>query len=126
MPYHIVRQEISTLNVDAVIHFTNNLLQVDDSESKAICKATDAAVITPGSQLPAKHIIHIAYPTYADDLNQAAAQLRACYLNGLSLAAENHCLSVALPLFTDCVPGYPDNLILHAATTAISHFLKNV
>ncbi|MGI6543204.1 MAG: macro domain-containing protein [Limnochordia bacterium] len=124
MPYHIVRQEISTLNVDAVIHFTNNLLQVDDSESKAICKATDAAVITPGSQLPAKHIIHIAYPTYADDLNQAAAQLRACYLNGLSLAAENHCLSVALPLFTDCVPGYPDNLILHAATTAISHFLK--
>jgi hypothetical protein len=53
MPYHIVRQEISTLNVDAVIHFTNNLLQVDDSESKAICKATDAAVITPGSQLPA-------------------------------------------------------------------------
>jgi O-acetyl-ADP-ribose deacetylase (regulator of RNase III) len=143
MPFTIVRQDITKMDVDAVVNAANTALQMGGGVCGAIFKAAGAwelktacdrlapihtgeAVITPGFGLKAQYIIHTAGPIYPHwNKEQAEALLRSCYLNSLNLAVENGCESIAFPLISSGSYGYPKQEALAVATSTIVDWLKN-
>lgn len=143
MPFAIIRNDITKMKVDAIVNAVNTLLQMGGGVCGAIFKAagesnlqaacnklgpikTGEAVITGGFDLPAKHIIHTAGPIYRDGKHGEADLLRACYINSLVLAQENGCESIAFPLISSGIYGYPRDEALAIATSSIASFiLKN-
>lgn len=141
MPFTIVRQDITKMKVDAIVNAANTALQMGGgvcgaifqaagaTELKAACNKlapiqTGEAVITPGFQLTAKHIIHTAGPVYTDGKHGEEGLLRACYINSLKRAWENGCKSIAFPLISSGIYGYPKAEALRVATAAIQSFLN--
>lgn len=140
MPFTIVRQDITNVKVDAIVNAANTQLQMGGGVSGAIFKAAGAselqaacdklapiqtgeAVITPGFQLPAKYVIHAAGPIYRDGKHGEEGLLRSCYINSLKRAVENSCESIAFPLISSGIYGYPKAEALRVATSAIQSFL---
>lgn len=142
MPFNIIRQDITKMEVDAIVNAANTDLAMGGGVCGAIFKAagtsdmkeacdklspikTGDAVITPGFKLPAKYVIHTAGPVYRDGKSGEAKQLRSCYLNSLKRAVENKCESVAFPLISSGIYGYPKEEALSVATKAIQDFLAD-
>lgn len=141
MPFTIVRQDLTKMKVDAIVNAANTNLQMGGGVCGAIFKGAGAAqlqsacnklapiktgeaVITPGFDLPAKYIIHTAGPVYRDwNKDQNKRLLRAAYMNSLKIAVENSCESIAFPLISSGIYGYPKDEALQVATLAIQDFL---
>lgn len=141
MPFTIIRQDITKMQVDAIVNAANTDLLMGGGVCGAIFRAagerelqaacdllspiqTGEAVITPGFSLPAKFVIHTAGPVYQkQNAKQSEALLYAAYGNSLRLAKENGCESIAFPLISSGIYGYPKDEALHVATRAISDFL---
>lgn len=141
MPFTIVRQDITKMKVDAIVNAANTMLQMGGGVCGAIFRAagedklsaactklapiqTGEAVITPGFLLPAKYIIHTSGPIYRDGRNGEEEQLRSCYRSSLRRAVENGCESIAFPLISSGIYGYPRDKALQAATGIIHEFLN--
>lgn len=143
MPFTIVRQDITKLKVDAIVNAANTDLAMGGGVCGAIFKAAGAlelqaacdklapiktgeAVITPGFGLRAKFIIHASGPVYSlRNKEQNEQLLRAAYTNSLKRAVENNCISIAFPLISSGIYGYPKDEALQVATSAIQDFLKD-
>ncbi|GHV39772.1 hypothetical protein FACS1894187_20120 [Synergistales bacterium] len=142
MPFAIVRNDITKMKVGAVVNAANTGLQMGGGVCGAIFKAAGArelqaacdalspiktgeAVITGGFKMSAKFVIHAAGPVYRDGKSGEEALLRSCYKNSLKLAVENDCESIAFPLISSGIYGYPKEEALHVATTAIDEFLSD-
>lgn len=143
MPFEIIRNDITKMRVDAIVNAANTSLQMGGGVCGAVFKAAGAeklenacnelgviktgqAVITDGFDLPAKYIIHTAGPVYRDGKHGEEELLRSCYLNSLMLAQENGCESIAFPLISSGIYGYPRDEALAIATSSITRFiLKN-
>ena len=141
MPFTIVRQDITKMNVDAVVNAANTELLMGGGVCGAIFKAAGAkelqdacdkkspihtgeAVITPAFKLPAKYVIHAAGPVYShNDREKSAELLASAYMNSLRLAVENKCKSIAFPLISSGIYGYPKDEALQVATVAITEFI---
>ena len=142
MPFFIVSEDITEMDVDAVVNAANTELRMGGGVCGAIFHAagkeqmeeacarlrpvnTGEAVITPGFNLPARYVIHTPGPIYRKDREAACQrQLRASYRNALSLAAENHCESIAFPLISSGAYGYPKEDALQVAVSAIRESLE--
>ena len=124
MPFTIVRQDITKMKVDAIVNAANTALQMGGGVCGDIFKASGEselqiacdklapikpgdAVITPGFGLPAKYVVHTAGPVYRGGKNGEEEQLRLCYINSLKRAIENKCQSIAFPLISSGIYGYP-------------------
>ena len=131
VPFSIIRHDITKLKVDAVVNAANTTLEKNGVFNAAgACEPlapikTGEAVITPGFNLPTKFIIHTAAPVYHDGNRGEEKLLRACYINSLKLATENQCESVAFPLISSGILGYPEEKALRVATTAICDYIYN-
>ena len=142
MPFTIVRNDITKLEVDAIVNAANTELLMGGGVCGAIFSAAGAdklqaacdklapiktgeAVITEGFDLPAKYVIHTAGPVYHGGNQGEEALLRACYTNSLKLAAENDCESIAFPLISSGIFGYPKDEAVRVATTAIIEFITS-
>jgi len=140
MPLTIVRNDITKMQVDAIVNAANTALQMGGGVCGAIFKAagaeklqaacdplapiqTGTAVITPGFYLPAKYVIHTAGPVYRDGKHGEETQLRSCYANSLDLARENGCESISFPLISSGIYGYPKDEAFAVATSAIDTWL---
>ena len=140
MPFTIVRQDITKMKVDAIVNAANTDLKMGGGVCGAIFKVAGAselqaacdklapiqtgdAVITPGFDLPARLVVHTAGPVYRGGKSGEEEQLRSCYLNSLKRAVENKCESIAFPLISSGIYGYPKDAALRVATTAIQDFL---
>lgn len=141
MPFTIVRQDITKMNVDAIVNAANTGLQMGGGVCGAIFRAAGAdklqracdrlapirtgeAVITPGFGLSAKYIIHTAGPIYRHwSREENALLLQSSYRNSLLLAAEYECESIAFPLISSGIYGCPKDEALQAATEAVTDFL---
>jgi O-acetyl-ADP-ribose deacetylase (regulator of RNase III) len=143
MPFTIVQSDITKMRVDAIVNAANTALQMGGGvcgaifwaagarELQAECDAiggceTGKAVITKGYALPAKYVIHTPGPVYAGGGHGEAEALRSCYASSLELAKENACASIAFPLISSGIFGYPKREALHVATQAIRSFLHAV
>lgn len=142
MPFTIVRQDLTKMKVDAIVNAANTELQMGGGVCGAIFKAAGAselqtackklapiqtgdAVITPGFGLHAKFVVHTAGPVYRGGKNGEEEQLRLCYINSLKRAVENKCESIAFPLISSGIYGYPKDEALRVATGAIQDFLSD-
>lgn len=140
MPFTIIRNDITKMQTDAIVNAANTELQMGGGVCGAIFKAagvkelqaacnklspiqTGEAVITPGFALSAKHIVHTAGPVYRDGQHGEADLLRACYINSLTVAAENGCESITFPLISSGIFGYPKKNALQVATQAIQDYV---
>lgn len=143
MSFNIVRQDITKMKVDAIVNAANTNLAMGGGVCGAIFKAAGAAqlksaceklspintgeaVITPGFALQANYIIHTAGPVYSHfNPKESEKLLRLAYLNSLKLAYDNKCESIAFPLISSGIYGYPKEEALQVATSAIKDFLEN-
>jgi len=130
------------MRVDAIVNAANTDLLMGGGVCGAIFSAagadklqeacnklapirTGGAVITKGFALQARHIIHAAGPVYRDGASGEETLLRSCYTASLDLAAKNGCKSIAFPLISSGIYGYPKDEALSVATSAIGGWLKH-
>ncbi|MEZ7872998.1 MAG: macro domain-containing protein [Eubacteriales bacterium] len=143
MPFIIVRQDITKIKADAIVNAANTDLREGGGVCGAIFRAAGAdllrgacealapiqpgeAVITPGFGLRAKYIIHAAGPVYQKSHREQSEQLlRAAYASALKRAVEHRCESVAFPLISSGIYGYPKDEALRVASSAIQGFLDD-
>jgi O-acetyl-ADP-ribose deacetylase (regulator of RNase III) len=140
MTMEIIRNDLTKMDVDAIVNASNTELRMGGGVSGAIFAASGAealkaecegiggcgvgeAVITSGFGLPAKFIIHTAGPIWRGGGFQEEELLRSCYRNALNLALKNGCRSVAFPLIASGIYGYPKDKALQSAISAIGGFL---
>lgn len=141
MPLTLLNQDITRMSTDAIVNAANVDLAMGGgvcgaifhaagaAELQAACDplapiSTGEAVITPGFRLPARYVIHTAGPVYRRiHADHCREQLRSCYLNSLALAEKNGCKSIAFPLISAGIYGYPREEAIQVAEESIRDFL---
>lgn len=119
----LVRGDITTQNVDAIVNAANEALRGGGGVDGAIHRAagsellgecvsigrcpTGQSRITRGYLLAAKHVIHTVGPVWKGGDAGEPDALASCYRTSLELARSNGCLSVAYPAISCGVYGYP-------------------
>lgn len=140
MPFKIVRNDITKMNVDAIVNTANEAPIYSSGTDTAVYKAAGEeellkvrreigflqegeVAITHGFKLPAKYIIHAVSPRFRDGESGEEGKLRSCYKKSLALAKENDCKSIAFPLISTGSFGYPKEEGMRIAVDEINAFL---
>ena len=141
MPLEIVRTDITSMTVDAIVNSANPRPVVGGGVDRAIHIkagaellaarqtigniATGKAFLTPAFRLSAKYVIHTVGPVWQDGEHGERDLLTSCYMNSLQLAADHGCESIAFPLISAGVFGCPAEIAIATATQAIRDFLHD-
>ncbi len=136
----VVKRDITKMNVDCIVNAANSGLQAGGGVCGAIFAAagyrrlqkacdeiggcpTGSAVITPGFDLKAKYIIHAVGPVWQGGNNGEPEALYNCYRKSLQLAEENGCTSIAFPLISSGIYGYPKEEAWEKAIQSCSDYM---
>ena len=137
----VIKKGITSFSTDAVVNAANAQLQAGggvcgaifrDAGSDELTVACDAighcptgsAVITPGFKLKAKYIIHAVGPVWKGGDSGEPKQLYDCYKKSLELARNNNCHSIAFPLISSGIFGYPKDKAWRKALQACLDFIS--
>ena len=139
MPFEIVRNDITNMEVDTIVNAANPRPIIGYGVDSGVHKkagdqllvarkkigdiAFGEAAITPAFNLSAKYVIHAVSPIWQDGKKNEAQLLENCYVNSLQLALEHKCESIAFPLLSAGNHGFPKDLALQTAINVFSKFL---
>ncbi|MGV3528467.1 MAG: O-acetyl-ADP-ribose deacetylase [Flavisolibacter sp.] len=140
----ILKADITTLAVDAIVNAANSSLMGGGGVDGAIHRAggpdileacnkivatqggcaTGHAVITTAGRMPARYVIHTVGPVWRGGNNSEAELLANCYFNSLQLAVDNGCKTIAFPNISTGVYGFPKKQAAEIAVSSVREFLK--
>ena len=139
MPLQIIRQDITKMRVDAIVNTTNEEMigysgvdlaihtiagaELDAECAKLAPLGLGQAKLSGAYGLPCKYVIHTSGPVWRGGLVGESIILRSCYIESLKLAVKTGCRSVAFPLISSGVYGYPKDQVLKFAIQTITEFL---
>ncbi len=141
----LIQGDITTADVDAVVNAANSRLAggggVDGAIHRACgpqlleaCQVIVAkqgnlppgqAVITPGFNMRAPHVIHTVGPIWRGGNADEESILHSAYTSCIRLAQDNGLQSMAFPAISCGVYGFPVNLAATIALPAMRHGLEN-
>jgi O-acetyl-ADP-ribose deacetylase len=135
----LVRGDITQQATDAVVNAANTTLlggggvdgaihRAGGAKILAECRklrgcATGDAKITPGGDLPAKHVIHTVGPVYRDGRHGESDLLASAYRRSLEVATENGLASVAFPAISTGAYGFPIDRAARVALATVRDYL---
>ena len=142
MPLSIVRDDITHVRADALVNAANEQLRQGGGVCGALFEAAGArrlqracdkighcdtgkAVATPAFALPARYVIHAVGPIWHGGTQGERALLASCYRTSLELADSLKCRSIAFPLISAGIYGYPPREALAVAQEEIRSFLAD-
>ena len=142
MPFQILHNDITNMETDAIVNAANSKLlegggvcgeifsKAGRDELQKECTllapcAVGHAVITKGYNLKSKYIIHAVGPIYKDGNSNEETYLKSAYENSLKLAKDYNLKSIAFPLISAGIYGYPKKEALDIAILTIKEFLKD-
>lgn len=139
MPFQIVRNDITRMQVDAIVNTANPRPVIGSGCDAGIHKKAGPQLLearkqignigvgqvaaTPAFGLDAQYVFHAVGPVWQDGLHGEAALLQSCYENALKLALVHNCESIAFPLMATGNYGFPKPLALQIALKVFSRFL---
>lgn len=140
MPFKIIRNDITKVKADVIVNTANPKPIYASGTDQAIYLAAGAddllkerkkigdiergnIAVTPAFALEAKYIIHTVGPVWVDGKHHEFDILESCYTKSLEKAAELGCESIAFPLISTGVYGFPKDEALQIAVSAFSRFL---
>lgn len=140
MPFKIVRNDITHVKADVIVNTANPKPIYTSGTDLAVYQAAGAAkllaerkkvgciergdiAVTGAYALNAKYIIHTVGPVWVDGMHKEFETLESCYEKSLQKALELRCDSIAFPLISTGVYGFPKDKALQIAMSVFSRFL---
>ena len=142
MPFKILKKDITTIEVDALVNSTNSDMfgysGVDKlvhelggedfdrecAQHKGRLRFGEALYTKACGKLRCRYVIHTYGPTYKNGLEGEPVILKSCYRESLRLATSLGCKSVAFPLICAGTLAYPIEEALGIAISAINEYLR--
>ena len=135
----IVRGDITTLDVDAIVNAANGSLlggggvdgAIHGAAGPALVRAsaplapleTGGAVITPGFRLPARYVIHVVGPVWVGGDHGEPELLERTYRSGFELALrQGDVASIAWPAISTGVYRFPKDRAADIALRVMHDF----
>ena len=142
MPFKIIRTNLTKVHADAIVNTANPMPVYGDGTDRAIYMAAGAdellaerrkigaisrgeAAVTKAFRLPARFIIHTVGPVWQGGDHGEFETLRSCYRKSLFLAEQLGCQSIAFPLISTGVYGFPRDKALDIALSCFREHLKD-
>lgn len=142
MPFRIIRTNLTKVHADAIVNTANPMPVYGDGTDRAIYMAAGAdellaerrkigaisrgeAAVTKAYRLPARFIIHTVGPVWQGGDHGEFETLRSCYRKSLLLAEQLGCQSIAFPLISTGVYGFPRDKALDIALSCFREHLKD-
>ena len=142
MEIEVVKGDITTIAIDAVVNAANTSLLGGGGVDGAIhrkggkeilaecqeirnrqggCEVGEAVITTAGN-LPARKVIHTVGPRWNNGNSGEDEKLKSCYENSLRIAEENQLETVAFPNISTGVYQFPKNRAAKIAIETVKNW----